>query len=252
MKILVIGDTQIRPGIDLSYLELMGRYALHVRPDTIVFIGDWWDMYSLNSYTRGKLSHEGKRYLEDIEVGNKGMELFWKAIDSYNARRKKNKKSQYTPRKIFCLGNHEERIQRVIADNPHLEGLMGYHHFILPKDFEVYDYLEPVEVEGVAFCHFFPSGPMGRPTGTPIRILQNKMQSCVCGHQQGLQFATAYTAMGESRIAIIMGSSYLHDEGYLRYQGNNHWRGVVVMHDVSNGEFSPEFVTFKMMEDFLK
>lgn len=253
MKILVIGDTQVRPEHDLSYLELMGRYALHVRPDVIVFIGDHWDMYSLNYYTKGKLNHEGKRYNEDIEAGNEGMRAFWHAITIHNLKRKRNKKSQYTPRKIFCIGNHEERIRRVVNDNPHLEGLMGYHHFDLDcYGFEIYDYLEPVEIEGVVFCHYFPSGTMGRPTGTPQLILQKKMQSCVCGHQQGLQFATAYDAMGRRRTAIINGSSYLHDEGYLGHQGNNHWRGVVVLHNVKDGEFSPEFVDFDMMRGFLK
>jgi len=41
---------------------------------------------------------------------------------------------------------------------------------------------------------------------------------------------------------------YLHDESYKGYQGNHHWRGVVMLHDVRDGSFDPMLVSL----DYLK
>jgi hypothetical protein len=61
--------------------------------------------------------------------------------------------------------------------------------------------------------------------------------SCFAGHQQGRQIAYARKADGSEITAIIAGSCYEHDEEYLSSQGNNHWRGFYVLHEVKNGSF---------------
>jgi hypothetical protein len=61
--------------------------------------------------------------------------------------------------------------------------------------------------------------------------------SCIAGHQQGLQIATAERADGQRLTSIIAGSCYEHDEDYLGHQGNKHWRGFLMLHEVQNGQF---------------
>jgi len=61
--------------------------------------------------------------------------------------------------------------------------------------------------------------------------------SCVQGHQQGLQIATGYKADGGLLTSVIAGSCYEHIEDYMSSQGNRHWRGFLVLHDVNDGEF---------------
>ena len=39
------------------------------------------------------------------------------------------------------------------------------------------------------------------------------------------------------QLGVICGACYPHDEGYKSYQGNNHFRGVLVLHDV-RGSFA--------------
>ncbi len=56
-------------------------------------------------------------------------------------------------------------------------------------------------------------------------------------HQQGLQIASGFKADGSMIMSIIAGSCYEHDEAYLGPQGNKHWRGILVLHDVKDGEF---------------
>ena len=61
--------------------------------------------------------------------------------------------------------------------------------------------------------------------------------SSVAGDQQGLQIATGGRADGARLTSIIAGSCYEHDEDYLGPQGNKHWRGILMLHDVHDGEF---------------
>jgi hypothetical protein len=78
---------------------------------------------------------------------------------------------------------------------------------------------------------------LGRPCASAQAQLTKKHMSCIAGHQQGLQIATSYRADGTRLTSIIAGSCYEHDEDYLGPQGNNHWRGIVVLHDVHDGAF---------------
>jgi len=63
MRIVVIPDTQVKPGIDYTYLSFIGKYLVDKKPDIVVHLGDHWDMPSLSSYDIGKKTFEGRRYL---------------------------------------------------------------------------------------------------------------------------------------------------------------------------------------------
>ena len=43
----------------------------------------------------------------------------------YNTQAKKNKKQLYKPKMILTLGNHENRINRVIENDPKLDGTLS-------------------------------------------------------------------------------------------------------------------------------
>ena len=45
--------------------------------------------------------------------------------------------------------------------------------------------------------------------------------------------------------SIIAGSCYEHNEDYMSFQGNNHWRGFLMLHDVHDGEFDIMPVSLK-------
>lgn len=245
--ILVIPDTQVKPGIDFNYLNHIGQYIADKEPDVIVHLGDHWDMPSLSSFDFGKRQYEGRRYLNDIEAGNFGMDTLLNPMRIMNFRRRVNAKKQYRPEMHFLLGNHEERIQRAVNSDAKLEGLIGYKDLAL-EDWKVHPFLKVLEVEGVAFSHYFTTGVAGRPASTANAMLNKKHQSCIAGHQQGRQVATAYKANGEPITAIIAGSAYPHEEEYLGAQGNKHWRGIVVLHEVENGSFDEMFVSLKYLE----
>jgi len=234
LRIMVLPDVQARPGLDFSYLKRYGAYALEKRPDVIVCIGDFADMPSLSSYDKGKKSFEGRRYKRDIEAAQFAMQAFLSPIEDYN----KTAKKPYLPRKVLTLGNHEDRINRAVNDDPKLDGVMSIKDLAYEEyGWEVHDFRKVVVIEGVAFSHYFGTGVMGRPASSSAAQLRKTNMSCFAGHKQGKEIAYGYRADGVTITSIICGSAYEHDEDYLGPQGNKHWRGFFMLHEVHDGAF---------------
>lgn len=238
MKHFIIPDCQVRPGDDFNYLRKIGQYIADKKPDVIVCLGDFADMSSLSSYDAGKKNFEGRRYTNDIEAAVEAMNALMVPIVNEQIRLHMNKKRQWKPRLVMTLGNHENRINRAVNNDPKLEGLLrtedlGYERF----GWEVYPFLDVVVIDDIAYSHYFPTGIAGRPATTANAQLGKKHMSCVAGHQQGLQIATAHRADGRRLTSIIAGSCYEHDEDYLGPQGNKHWRGALMFHEVNQGQF---------------
>jgi hypothetical protein len=249
MKHLVIPDCQVKDGYDYTYLKKIGQYIVEKQPDKIICIGDFADMPSLSSYDVGKKSFEGRRYTRDVAATRTAMALLLQPLKEFNERQRKNGKRQYIPEMHLTFGNHEERINKAVNNDPKLEGVLsiedlGYKEF----GWKVYPFLEVVVLDGVAYSHYFTTGVAGRPASTATVLLNKKHMSCIAGHQQGKQIATAVRADGKQITAIIAGSCYTHDEDYMGPQGNKHWRGILVLHEVDDGQFDEMFVSIDYLE----
>lgn len=246
---LVIPDTQIKPGVPLDHLRWLGRYIVKKQPDVIICIGDFADMESLSSYDYGKKSFEGRRYTKDIRSAHAGMDELLTPLNEYNERQRRNSKRQYRPRLVLTLGNHENRINRAVEDDAKLEGLLSINDLDYARwGWEVYPFLEVVNIDGVSYSHYFSTGTMGRPATTANAQLNKTHVSCVAGHQQGLQIATGKRADGKLLTSIIAGSFYLHDESYASPQGNMHWRGALMLHNVHDGSFDLNLLPMQYLQ----
>ena len=206
--ILIIADTQVKPTESLEYILWVGKYIHDTKPDIILMIGDWWDFPSLSSYDKGKASSEGRRFVDDLTAGNKGLELLELEI---------NKDPSYKPRKVFCKGNHEHRVDRYVEDNPELKGTLGTEFLPLTKyGWEVYDFLVPVEIEGIFFVHYLANPMTGKPySGTASNILKTVGRSFVVGHKQVLDIAIRPTFDGKQQIGIVNGACLTPDHKVL-------------------------------------
>lgn len=247
-KHLILPDVQLRPGDDLEFLRCIGRYIAKKKPDVIVCLGDFADMASLSSYDIGKKSYEGRRYLKDVEATKEGMTALLEPIKVMNQQLRANKQKQYSPRKVMLLGNHEHRTNKVVNSDAKLEGIISTKDLGYERDWEVHPFLEVVIIDGVAYSHYFTSGPYGNPCSSAQVMLTKKHMSCIAGHQQGLQIAMGHRADGTSITGIIAGSCYEHDEDYLGPQGNKHWRGILVLHEVEDGSFDLMPVSLKYLK----
>lgn len=235
-KHLVLPDTQVKPGVALEHIKWASNYAIEKRPDVIVLIGDWADMSSLSAYDVGTKAFEGRRIKADLEVANEALAMFMEPIKKEMARRISSHMTRWEPELHFTEGNHENRILRAINLDPKIEGL------IHPADlkfkeygFNVHPFLKPVVIDGIAYCHYFASGVMGRPITTARSLLNKMHMSCFAGHQQGRDIAYAKRADGKRLTGIISGSFYQHDEEYLNPQTNDVWHGIWMLHEVQDG-----------------
>lgn len=245
---LVIPDVQAKDGNDFTYLKCLGNFIVKKQPDVVICIGDFADMESLSTYDRGLKSFEGRSYTKDLFAARDAMDALLTPMYEYNARRRKNKEKLYKPRMVLTLGNHEDRINRAINEDRKLDGLISIDD--LPyQDWEVIPFLEVITIDGVAYSHYFTSGAMGRPVGSAAQLLTKKHMSCFAGHQQGKQIAFGKRADGKEMTAIICGSFYEHHENYLGAQGNQHYRGFYVLHDVNDGAYDEMAVSIKFLKE---
>lgn len=234
----MVPDTQARPGTPSDHLSWIGKYILERRPDVIVHLGDHWDMPSLSSYDKGKKAMEGRRYAEDVEKGNADLDLLIAPTRKHNAKRLC--RDPYNPRWILLRGNHEYRIQRAIDDNAQLDGAIGFDDLESPG-WEVHDFLKPVFVDGIGYSHFWANPMTGRPIGGMMETrLKTIGHSFTAGHQQTLQTGIRFIQGPNGQVqqrGLVAGSCYLHTEDYLGWQGNAHWRGVILKHEVRDGGY---------------
>jgi hypothetical protein len=228
LKIAVIPDAQVMPGVDMRHLRWAGQYIAEKRPDAVVCIGDFGDFPSLSQFGR-KREFEGRRYKKDLAAFHQGMEFLMEPIE---------KAPGYDPYLEFTDGNHETHIERYVNDDPRLEGMMSIDDLKL-KDYgwREHPFLQPISIGGVAFCHYFPSGVMGRPITTGVSLLRMLHMSAFAGHQQGRDIAFGRRADGGHMTAIISGSFYQHSYSYLSPFTNAHWRGMWMLHEVKDGAF---------------
>lgn len=237
-KLLLIPDTQVKPGVPIDHLHDLGREIADVQPEIIVHIGDHWDMPSLSSYDKGSAKAEGKRVIEDIEAGNEGMRALLGPLRALQSSQQRNRKKVYSPEMYFFVGNHENRIKRY--ENSHPE-LIGFADGRLDLDgWTVLPFLQSKDIGGVNFCHYFYNPNSGKPFGGSMEYRLSKVKrSFVQGHEQGLKYAQE--AVGDKRIhGLMAGAFYLHDEDYKGPQGNNHWRGYCYLNNIVDGDYDLE------------
>lgn len=240
LKIAMIPDCQVMPGVDLRHLTWCGKYLADKRPDVVVCIGDFGDFPSLSQFERNTLQFEGRRYKKDLAVFHQGMELLMNPL---------LKPAGYKPHLEFTDGNHENHIERAVNQDPKLEGLMSLADLRL-KDYgwREHAFLQPISVGGVAFCHYFPSGVMGKAIGSARALMTKLHMSAVAGHQQGRDIAFSRRADGGHMTTVITGSFYQHDYQYLSPFTNSHWRGMVLLHEVHDGMFDEMFVSINFLK----
>lgn len=228
----IIPDTQCKPGDPQDHLAWVGAAIREYEPDVVVHVGDHWDFESLSTWSpSGSKDKEGLRLHEDIQCGNDGLQMVHDAMDGYKPKRQ-----------VLLRGNHEHRLTRFIEASPVLDGALGFSALNdKALGWEVVPYFagspQAISIDGVAYAHYFANPNTGKPiAGTINNRLAKIGTSFVQGHVQGLLQGNMQYATGDIRHGIVAGSCYLGDEGY-KGMANAHWRGVVVLNEVRNGQF---------------
>ena len=233
----IVPDTQTRPGVPTDHLDWCARAIVEYQPDVLVHLGDHYDMPSLSKYEApGSAGMEGKRVHEDINAGNEAFARLTAPMNKELAR--KRRKHRWTPECHFLTGNHEDRISRAARENPKLAGFLTLDALKIPAPFVRHPFLEIVDLDGIAYSHYFSATHSGRALGGSIEARLNRIgRSFVQGHQQGLLYGIRQYPGKLTRHGLVAGSFYAHDEPYRDAQSNGEWRGVVVLNEVRDGGY---------------
>ena len=235
---LIIPDAQIKPGGDTRHIDWAAQAIVEYKPDVIVCIGDWWDFPSLNGHSeKGSEELEGARYKDDVEAGNEAFRRLVAPMEDKRARLVKQKAKAWNPRKVFITGNHEHRADRVAKNDPKWKGIIGSHN-CETLDWERYPFLTAVEIDGIAYNHYFPNPYSGKPIGgTVVNRLNAIGKSFVQGHQQGFLYASKQYP-DHVKHGIVCGRFYLDNESYRPPDvQHSEWNGIVVLNEVRNGTY---------------
>lgn len=238
MKHLFIPDTQVRDGVPTNHIEALGNYIEEKRPDKIIVAGDWWDMPATSNWNSAQ-EQEGLRVIDDISAGKRAMRKLWKAVDKRNKKVAGWKKRQYQPEKHFLMGNHEAHLERIWQKDPRLVGLIDYSALDLDRwGFQVHEFKKIITLDGIGYSHFFYNPGSGRVYSGMIETrLKNIGFSFTQGHMQEFHYGERQLPNGRRLHGLVAGAFYQHEEEYKGPQGNNHWRGVIMKHEVQNGEY---------------
>lgn len=245
---LVFGDAHAHPDHDNNRASLLSSLIVDIQPEVVVNLGDQWDMSSLSSYDKGKASFIGRTYRQDIESGLEFSRLVWEPI----RRRKKR-----LPRRVFLIGNHEQRIARALDLQSNLHGTIGYEDFSLSDHYdEVVDYNGntpgSITIDGIHYAHYFISGISGRPISSDVSpaaaLVGKNLVSSTAGHSHLFDYSVRNAANGMRLNGLVAGCFIDYNIEWAG-ESNKLWsRGVAICHNVENGAYDLEWVSIARLK----
>ena len=238
---LVLPDSHAHPSFNNDRFEIFGKLMADLKPDVFVNIGDLADFPSLCAHSN-PMEREGARYKADCDVAYDAQEKVFSPI------RKLKKK---LPRCVWTLGNHDIRPERYVKEHPQLEGKLR-NEDIGYKDFpwEVYPFLQAVDLDGIDYSHYFTSGLMGRPIGgthPSWTTIKKRNKSSVFGHSHVFDVKVDRTD-GRSLLGINVGCFVDYHADYAGPSNHIWHRGVVIIHGVEDGIGDVEFVSMSRLK----
>jgi len=237
-------DAHCMPGHDTQPVKAIARWFADEGVDIVVNIGDFNDMASLSSYSKGTVEMEGSRLAEELEYSKEMIGLFHDEMGGHN------------PHMIMTLGNHENRLHRLEGNDPQMQGAFGDDPFGYEEaGYWVYPYLDIVKINGVAFSHAFvnPTSLMGSIQGGSADIrLKNIGFPHIAGHQHGpLIHGQRMLGDGSPLSTLIIGCAHTESHDYWG-RGRDVYRGAAVLRNVRDGSYDPDIRKLNnIMETYL-
>lgn len=175
-RVVVIGDTHWKPGMEMDHMRWIGRYVAETRPDNVVHIGDALDCESCEFHSPAGSASQMNRptFQDDIGSGEDALEAYHSEIGLGEI-----------PHDI-TLGNHEYRVWRLEELAPNLAGTLTLQleQLFARYRWKVTPYRHWIFFEGVGMTHV-PMSIMQKPIGGryPENTIGNQStHSIVFGH----------------------------------------------------------------------
>jgi len=111
-KTLLLPDIH-HPHYDKRLMDAVNEFIFDYDPDELVYMGDQMSLDCISFWNKKKpLLKEGQRLIKDYNNFNKDILEVHEKITRPDIRR------------TFMIGNHENRVQSYVDENPELEGLL--------------------------------------------------------------------------------------------------------------------------------
>ena len=245
-RVVAIGDTHWKPGMDMDHMRWIGRYVAEVRPDNVVHIGDALDCESCEFHSAPGSASQVKRpsFQDDISTGEDALFEYHKEIAVGEI-----------PHDV-TLGNHEFRVWRYEEIAPNLAGTLTLQleQFFNRYRWRITPYRHWLFMEGVGFTHV-PMSIMQKPIGGryPENTIGNQStHSIVFGHTHRNNNVTVPKIGINNSITITnLGSAMPH--GYVAPYADGATTGLtygIVDMRIRGGRVeSPKFVSILELKE---
>lgn len=254
-KTLAIGDCHTYPeDKHLIRFDNLSKHIIETQPDNLLIIGDWMDLDSLSAYDRDKRAKmEGRRFRKELNTAREALDRLESHIQAFNKRRKRQKKKLYTPRRIFCVGNHEDRWFRYLDSHPEMHNVVNIWEEIgfIEYGWEIVPFREYKYINGIGFTHA-PQNAINRSYTDIKRAVKEHDKSVIYGHSHAFGLET-FTRHGEDSKQVIALNIGCYFKGIPEYaQGSllsrDWWRGVVeINHLDKDGQFYINMIPYEVL-----
>lgn len=175
------------PFADMRAWRLMLNVAKDLKPKHLIVIGDFLDCYSVSSYSKdpSRLAN----LPQEVAAGNK-------ALDQLDNLKAKNK--------IYIGGNHEDRLQRYLADKaPELFDFVSIPKImkLAERGWKYVAYKDHTKLGKVNLTH--DVGTAGRYA--TYKALDTFQHSVITGHTHRLGYVVEGNATGEVKLSASFG-----------------------------------------------
>jgi len=132
------------PNYEEQILRCINQFIKEYEPDQLVYMGDQLALDSISKWNKNKpLLNERKRLIKEYEGFDKDILQVHERITKPDTKR------------VFMIGNHEQRIQWYVEENPELEGILNIERFLNLKErgYEVVPYNEVYRIGKLNVIH---------------------------------------------------------------------------------------------------
>jgi hypothetical protein len=240
---VLMGDPHARPDESNARFTIGGNFINDRRPKKFVCVGDFGDFPSLSSYDKGKKSHEGMRYTQDVLSVIDAQEKLFGAI-------KKGVRSQM---EAYLLGgNHDEgRINKALNNDAQRDDISIKD--CLYDDFWTYSsFGKKIAINDIYFNHYFAYGNMGKAISNENigKALVEKMgRSCFVGHSHLRRLYSRTNVADVKELAGDVGCFFDFQVDYMPPEPQANWsRGLLVLTVQGNDILNHEWVDMETLK----
>lgn len=224
---IVIPPVKIRTLEDLSHIEALGHFIVRRKPTAIICLGDWWGLKA--GYNVPITDIDFPKLRDELQHGNLAMQTLMSpieaAIDSSN----------WLPQQVFCYGERELDLHRMVKNKPAQKKVIGISHlelfgWIIPED------RCPVIIDGILYTHHFYDFQLDVPL---MKSDKELIELFEMSYVQAGDSQFSYTYHPNNAGVLRQG---LTGGAYNRYESGI-FQGVFCLNNVYKGRYDLETVS---------